>query len=339
VTRPGPAAPPRPGGGPIPHSPSDTGAGQACAVRARGLTKSIRRVPALDRADLDVPDGAVLGLLGPNGSGKTTLLRLLLGLARPDAGTVELLGRPVPRAAGEVLPHVGALVDEPGFRPALTGRANLTRCAAAEPLLETPAIPDAVTGALHRAGLAAPDAPEDALEPAGRAYRTYSPGMRRRLGLAAALLAPRRLMVLDEPTAGLDPSGVRMVRGVLAALHDAGTTVLLSSHQLDEVVRTCTHVAVLSAGVVVAAGPLAGLLEADGPALEVHTPDSGAALAALRAARIPGFREHGRVVVPLRSVDADQVVRTLVLAGVAVHEARRGHTGLEELYVRLTEEA
>jgi ABC-2 type transport system ATP-binding protein len=313
---------PTPSAGPGPCLPGPP------AARVRGLRKVYRRTVALDSVDLDVPAGSVLGLLGPNGSGKTTMLRLLLGLSRPSGGTVELLGQPMPRAAGRALPHVGALVEEPGFLPHLSGRDNLTRCAAGEPLLATAAIPDAVDGALRRVGLAGTDRP----------YRAYSLGLKQRLGLAAVLLAPRKLVVLDEPSNGLDPAGTREVRQLIADLHAAGSTVLLSSHLLSEVEETCTHVAVLTTGSVVATGELAELLEADGPALQIHTSQPNAALAALRHARIPGYTERGLVVVDLSDTPPELVLSTLVRAGVPVAEARRRRTGLEELFVQLTED-
>ncbi|HEY2207361.1 MAG TPA: ABC transporter ATP-binding protein [Pseudonocardia sp.] len=304
------------------------------AARLRGLRKEFRGTVALDSVDLDVPAGSVLGLLGPNGSGKTTLLRLLLGLSRPTSGRVELLGQPMPDGAATALPHVGALVEGTGFLPSLSGRDNLTRCAAAEPLLASPAAP-AVDAALHRVGLAGgPD------EPAARRYRAYSPGMRQRLGLAAALLVPRRLVVLDEPTTALDPVGAREVRGLIHELRAAGTTVLLSSHLLAEVEEVCTHVAVLMSGAVVAAGELETLLNADSPTLVVRTTEPGPALAALRAAGVSGsYPERGSVVVDLTDTAADLVLRVLVQAGVPVSEARRRRTGLEDLFVQLAEAA
>jgi ABC-2 type transport system ATP-binding protein len=296
----------------------------------RGLRKVFRRTVALDSVDLDLPAGSVLGLLGPNGSGKTTMIRLVLGLSRPTEGTVELLGEPMPARAAVALPHVGALVEGPGFHPYLSGRANLTRCAMAEPLLAGNSIRDAVANALCRVGLASD---------ADRSYRGYSLGMKQRLGLAAVLLAPRRLVVLDEPTNGLDPAGTRDVRRIIAELHASGSTVLLSSHLLAEVEETCTHVAVLAEGSVVATGALATLLESDGPALMVSTTEPTAALAALRAARIAGYLEQGMVTADLTYAEPEEVLRTLVHAGVPVSEARRRRTGLEELFVRLTEES
>ncbi|MGH3884287.1 MAG: ABC transporter ATP-binding protein [Pseudonocardiaceae bacterium] len=304
-------------------------AGQAApAIRVRGLRKVFGTTVAVSSVDLDVAAGSVLGVLGPNGSGKTTLIRMLLALSRPTAGSVELLGSPVPAAAGTVLPHVGALVEGPGFHPFLSGRENLRRCAAAEPLLPTRAIPDAVETALQRVGLA---------PAAGRRYRAYSLGMKQRLGLAAVLLVPRRLVVLDEPTNGLDPAGTREVRRIIAELHAGGATVLVSSHLLAEVEATCTHVAVLAEGSLIAAGPLAALLDGEAPALDVRTPDSAVAMQALRAAGIGAVVRPDGVRVELIGTDPPAVVALLVGAGVAVHEVQRWRTGLDELFAQLTE--
>jgi ABC-2 type transport system ATP-binding protein len=300
----------------------------------REVRKVYRRVAVLDRINLDLPAGSVLGLVGPNGSGKTTLLRLLLGLARPTAGSIELLGKPMPDGGCDVLPMVGALVDGPGFQPFLSGRENLSRCAAAEPMLPSSAIHDAVESALHRVGLASSAA--DSV--ADRAYRSYSTGMKQRLGLAVVLLAPRRLVVLDEPTNGLDPAGSRDVRRMITEIRGTGGTVLLSSHQLAEVEATCTHVAVLAGGTVVATGELDTLLESGGPAMEIATSEPSAALTVLRAARITGFTERGLVIADLNCAPPDEVLRILVQAGIPVAEARRRHIGLDELFTRLTEE-
>jgi ABC-2 type transport system ATP-binding protein len=303
----------------------------AIAARVRGGRKVFGATVAVDDVDLDIPHGAVLGMLGPNGSGKTTLIRMLLGLTRPTAGTVELLGHPMPAAAAAVLPHVGALVEGPGFHPFLSGRENLRRVAATEPLLATRAIPAAVDAALERVGLAGA---------AHRRYRGYSLGMKQRLGLASALLLPRRLVVLDEPTNGLDPAGTRDVRGVVADLHAGGATVVVSSHLLTEVEATCTHVAVLQSGALIAEGELRGLLDADAAGLVVTTPDADLAGTTLRAAGIAAYRDDAdepAVVVP--AGDPPEVIALLVRAGVAVHEARRRRPRLEELFARLTEGA
>ncbi|HWC83386.1 MAG TPA: ABC transporter ATP-binding protein [Pseudonocardiaceae bacterium] len=302
--------------------------GRSLAARTRGLRKTFRGTVAVDRLDLDVPDGAVLGMLGPNGSGKTTTIRMLLGLVSPTEGEVELLGRRMPDGAAHALPHVGALVEGPGFHPFLSGADNLRRVAAAEPLLPTRHINTAVSDALARVGLS---------EARNRRYRGYSLGMKQRLGLAAALLVPRKLVVLDEPTNGLDPAGTREIRRVIAELHASGATVLVSSHLLSEVEATCTHVAVLHKGTVVAQGELAPLLEAGNPTLLVRTPDVDEAVNALRDNRIAARAVTEGLLVDLTGSSAPAVVETLVRAGVPVHEARRQRADLEELFARLTE--
>ncbi|TVT15974.1 ABC transporter ATP-binding protein, partial [Amycolatopsis rhizosphaerae] len=290
--------------------------------------KVYRNTVAVDQVDLEVPAGAVLGMLGPNGSGKTTTIRMLLGLVRPTEGEVELLGHRMPDGAEKALPDVGALVEGPGFHPFLSGRENLYRMAAAEPRLSSSDIPKAVERALDRVGLTGA---------AHRRYRGYSLGMKQRLGLAGALLVPRRMVVLDEPTNGLDPAGTREIRKIIGELHEDGVTVVVSSHLLTEVEATCTHVAVLHDGTVVAQGELDVLLEAGSSGLVVSTPDGDRALEALRAARIPAKLTPEGVRADLTTAEAPEVVATLVRAGIAVHEATRERTGLEDLFARLTQ--
>ncbi|HVV10935.1 ABC transporter ATP-binding protein [Amycolatopsis sp.] len=300
----------------------------ALAARTRGLRKVYRSTVAVDQVDLDVPEGAVLGMLGPNGSGKTTTIRMLLGLVRPTEGEVELLGHAMPAGAQHALPDVGALVEGPGFHPFLSGRENLRRMAAAEPRLAVEDAHQAVEDALERVGLGAA---------AHRRYRGYSLGMKQRLGLAAALLVPRRMVVLDEPTNGLDPSGTREIRKIIGELHADGVTVVVSSHLLAEVEATCTHVAVLHDGTVVAQGELSELLESGSPGVLVSTPDGDRALDALRGARIPARLTPDGVRADLTTALAPQVVEALVHAGVPVHEVRRERTDLEDLFARLTQ--
>jgi ABC-2 type transport system ATP-binding protein len=241
----------------------------------------------------------------------------------------------VPDGTERALPHVGALVEGPGFHSFLSGRENLRRVATMEPLLGRRDIPNAVDVALKRVGLA---------DAADRRYRGYSLGMKQRLGLAAVLLLPRRLVVLDEPTNGLDPAGTRDVRRIIAELHAAGTTVIVSSHLLAEVEATCTHVAVLQAGSLVAAGELPTLLAAGTTGLVIATPDVDLALRTLRGAGATAYRaertssEEQAVVVGDDGPPAPELIALLVRAGVAVHEARRSRTNLEELFARLTEE-
>ena len=295
------------------------------AARTRALRKVYGSTVAVDHVDLDVPEGAVLGMLGPNGSGKTTTIRMLLGLVRPTDGEVELLGRTMPDQSAHALPDVGALVEAPGFHPFLSGRDNLIRFAAAEPRLASVGIAGAVDAALERVGLT---------DAARRRYKGYSLGMKQRLGLA---IVPRRMVVLDEPTNGLDPAGTREIRRIIAELHAEGVTVLVSSHLLAEVEATCTHVAVLQAGTVVAQGELAELLESGNAALLVRTPDAELAVETLRENRIGARLTPDGVRADLTSTPAPRVLEVLVRGGVAVHEATRARTGLEDLFARLTE--
>ncbi|WP_020013732.1 ABC transporter ATP-binding protein [Promicromonospora sukumoe] len=315
------------GGAPDTGPETGTAARTALAARTRGLRKVYRGTVAVDGVDLEVPEGAVVGMLGPNGSGKTTTIRMLLGLVQPTEGEIELLGAPVPGAADRVLPHVGALVESPGFHPFLSGRENLLRFAAAEPFLSGRALDGAVSAALERVGLA---------DAARRKYRAYSLGMKQRLGLASALLVPRRLVVLDEPTNGLDPAGTQEIRRIIAELHAGGVTVLVSSHLLAEVEATCTHVVVLNEGVVVAQGALDDLLESGSPALLVSTPDGARAVDVLRDRRVPARLAPDGVRVDLSTTPPATVIEVLVGAGVGVDEARRERTGLEEVFARLT---
>jgi ABC-2 type transport system ATP-binding protein len=236
----------------------------------------------------------------------------------------------MPDAAAHALPDVGALVEGPGFHPFLSGRDNLLRFAAAEPRLASAGIPLAVDTALERVGLTAA---------ARRRYKGYSLGMKQRLGLASALLVPRKMVVLDEPTNGLDPAGTREIRRIVAELHAEGVTVLVSSHLLAEVEATCTHVAVLQAGNVVAQGELAELLESGNAALLVRTPDAEQAMEVLREHRIGARLTPDGVRADLTAAEAPRVLQVLVGAGVAVHEATRARTGLEDLFARLTEGA
>jgi ABC-2 type transport system ATP-binding protein len=218
------------------------------AIRTRGLTKRFGAVAVVDEIDLEVPRGAVFGFLGPNGSGKTTTIRMLLGLIQPSAGTVELLGEPIPEAIGRALPHVGALVEGPACYPWLTGRQNLARIDAAGPDGRRSTRRARIEEALERVGLTA----------AGdKKFKAYSLGMRQRLGLASALLRPRQLLVLDEPTQGLAPLLVREVMGLLARLRDEGLTILLVEQNVRMAMGIADHVLVLSKGRVVFGGTIA----------------------------------------------------------------------------------
>ncbi|SDL03373.1 ABC-2 type transport system ATP-binding protein [Arthrobacter sp. ov407] len=238
------------------------------SIATKGLTKRFGQQLAVDGVDLAVPKGAVFGFLGPNGSGKTTTIRLLLGLATATGGSMRVLGEEMPRKLNDVLPRVGALVEGPAFYPFLSGAANLRRMDAADPYGSAATRRARVQSALERVGLT---------HAADKLVRAYSLGMKQRLGIANALLAPRELLVLDEPTNGLDPQGTREVRSLVRSLAADGATVFVSSHLLAEVEQICTHAAIMSAGRLVAQGTLAELRGAGQARIRVLTPDPGTA--------------------------------------------------------------
>jgi ABC-type multidrug transport system ATPase subunit len=305
-------------------------------IRTEGLTKRFGGLVAVDGLDLDVREGDLFGFLGPNGSGKTTTVRMLLGLVFATSGTIELLGRPMPRAAREVLPQVGSLVEGPAFYPHLSGRANLALFDAAGPPMLRGTTPGGDRGdrrrrvgeALERVGLGGVGR---------RPVRAWSTGMRQRLGLAAALLRAPRLLVLDEPTNGLDPHGMREVRDLLVELVAGGATVFLSSHLLAEVELVCTRAAIVDRGRLVAQDRVEALLGPTGRVL-VSTPDVGAAAdlaAALPGVRL-GERRPGRLAVHLDGTAPETLNRRLVDGGVRVRELVVERPTLEEVFLRLT---
>ncbi|MET1065471.1 MAG: ATP-binding cassette domain-containing protein [Arthrobacter sp.] len=247
-----------------------TAAGPATelSIETTGLSKRFGHQLAVDGVDLAVPKGSVFGFLGPNGSGKTTTIRLLLGLAAASSGSVRLLGHEMPGQLHDVLPRVGALVEGPAFYPFLSGAANLHRFDAADSHVPATTRRMRVRSALERVGLA---------HAADKKVRAYSLGMKQRLGIANALLAPRELLVLDEPTNGLDPQGTREVRSLVRSLAADGATVFVSSHLLAEVEQICTHAAIMSGGRLVAQGTLAELRQDGQARIRVLTPDAGPA--------------------------------------------------------------
>lgn len=318
----------------------------ASAVRTQGLTKRFRTGQvAVDGVDLDVPRGAVYGFLGPNGSGKTTTIRMLLGLVRPTAGQVHLLDEPMPAAGGRVLPRVGALVEGPAFQPYLSGRANLARVDAADATVDPRTSRRRADEALERVGL---------LAAADKRYRQYSLGMKQRLGLAAALLRPRDLLVLDEPTNGLDPQGTREVRTLVRELAESGTTVLVSSHLLAEIEQVCTHVGIMGRGRLLLQGPRSVLAERRTARVVVRTlpehldaartvlvrvglvdvrTEPGAQVAELTAALPPTPVTAGTSAPGPQDVAAALVRADVPLLGLDVR-----HPSLEEVFVELTGE-
>ena len=297
---------------------------RTAAARARGISKRFGQVIALDGVDLDVAAGQVHGLVGPNGAGKTTLLGLLLGLALPDGGTLEILGKPVNRTL--MIPDgVAGFVDGPGLYPALSARQNLAALASLRGIRKTAGVDDA----LEQVGLT--DVADDRV-------RGFSLGMRQRLGLAAALLTHPRLLVLDEPANGLDPAGKRHVHGVISKLADDGVAVVLSSHRMDDLAALCSDVTILTMGRVAFTGPLAKLA-AESNELDYRLLTSEATEASTIAARTPGLRviESGDTLIvrgPMLAIDA--LVVRLVAAGIAVRELAPVISPLEAAFLALT---
>jgi ABC-type multidrug transport system ATPase subunit len=291
-------------------------------IVTRGLTKRYGRVLAVDHVDLDVGEGDRYGFLGPNGSGKTTVVRMLLGLVYATSGEIEVMGRPVPSRVAEVLPQVGALVEGPSCYGHLSGRANLALIDAAGKAGSRRTRRRRIAEALDRVGLGGID---------NRAVKKYSLGMRQRLGLAAALLRAPRLLVLDEPTNGLDPQGIREIRDLLAELNAGGTTVFMSSHQLAEVEQLCTRVGIVDRGRLVLQQDLEELRAPTGRVV-LHTPDADRA-AALLDGRIEE-RDGDRLVVA--AADPAEVNAGLVAAGLRVLEIGPERRSLEQLMLSVT---
>jgi ABC-2 type transport system ATP-binding protein len=331
------------------------------AIVTTGLTKRFGDVAAVDGIGLDVPQGSVFGFLGPNGSGKTTTIRMLLGLIVPSSGTWSLLGEPMPAAAESTLGRVGSLIEGPAFYPWLSGQDNLARIDAAGPDGRRSSRRERIATALGRVGLGAA---------AGKKYKAYSLGMRQRLGLASALLRPRDLLVLDEPTNGMDPQGTREIRTLIRELASEGTTVFLSSHLLTEIEQVCTHAAVMSRGQLLAQGTLRDLRAAGVARLRVGVDDPDRAAAILTGLGLHEVTSGpGEVTARLDAAGADdspsavagagmgagmaagagpgagagiispaRCCRELVLSGIEVSSLATLRPSLEDFFVALTGE-
>jgi ABC-2 type transport system ATP-binding protein len=300
------------------------------AVETHGLTKRFGPTVAVDDVELLVPRGSAFGYLGPNGAGKTTLIRTLLGLTKANAGTMALLGTPVPAERSRALARVGAIVDEPRFHPHLTGRDNLRLLAAARGGDSD----QRIAPSLARVGLA---------ERAGDKVATYSMGMRQRLGVAACLLADPELLILDEPMNGLDPAGMHEMRAMIASLAGEGRTVVLSSHLLDEVQRTCDAVAIVDHGRVIRQGSIDELIRGAGAAVvQVDCAEPARAKQLIDDAGIAAgtaLTDTGlAVTLPAgasREVVAD-LNRRLVGAGIDVYGLREVQASLEDWFLSVT---
>ena len=299
------------------------------AIQTSGLTKTFGEQQAVAELDLQVPKGSVFGFLGPNGSGKTTTIRMLLGLISPSAGSIELLGDPNSKNKAAALAKVGALVEGPAFYPYLSGRANLARLDAADQNSDPKTKKQRIDAALDRVGLSAA---------AKKKSHAYSLGMKQRLGLANALLKPRELLILDEPTNGLDPQGTREVRNLIRSLADEGYTIFLSSHILSEIEQLCTHLAVMSGGKLVAQGEIAALRQSDTGKLILRSDNQSKAIEILVAAGINATVSDEIRVEVSAGLDVAALNRKLVDAWVGVSEIRLELPSLEEKFVSLTGE-
>ena len=301
------------------------------AIQTQGLTKSFGSHNAVDAIDLRVPQGSIFGFLGPNGSGKTTTIRMLLGLAEATTGTIFLLGKTIPFQLKEALPHVGALVEGPAFYPYLSGRDNLLRFDSADSNADPKTRSARIESALARVGLTAAR---------DKKVHAYSLGMKQRLGIANALLQPRELLILDEPTNGLDPQGTREVRTLIRDLASQGITIFISSHLLLEIEQICTHLAVMSAGKIVAQGSIEELSFSEILNLNLRTKDIDAAIATLNSLDIEARNEAGVIKANIihNFIAADVIVESLVRAGVRIGSFTLDAPKLEERFVSLTGE-
>jgi ABC-2 type transport system ATP-binding protein len=299
------------------------------AVETHGLTKRFGENTAVNDVELLVPRGCAFGYLGPNGAGKTTLIRVLLGLTHADAGTMFLLGHRVPRHRDEALARVGAIVDEPRFHGHLTGRQNLRILAAAR----EPAAKGRIEPALERVGI---------LHRADDKVSKYSMGMRQRLGVAACLLGDPELLILDEPMNGLDPGGMLDMRDMIKSLVAEGRTVVLSSHLLDEVERTCDAVAIVDRGTVIRQGPISQLLAGSSYEVRVECSDSDRARQLLDGTAFGPFTQAGRDGLTLTLPEGTgrdaiaEVNRLLVEGRISVYRLEHVQASLEQWFLEVT---
>ena len=294
-------------------------------VEVEGLTKRFGERTVVRNVDLRVPRGSAFGYLGPNGAGKTTLIRMLLGLTPASSGHMQLLGLPVPERRAEALARVGAIVEEPRFHGHLTGRENLRIVAAAR----GPEAASRIDASLEQVGLAAR---------AGDRVKTYSLGMKQRLGIARCLLADPELLILDEPMNGLDPAGIQEFRGFVRSFVEEGRTIVLSSHLLDEVEKTCDHVAIVDGGTVVAQGSIAEL-RGDEHVLFVETDDPRRARAILaNSSTVERVVDDGHVlaVSMLDLAGVSDLNRRLVEAGISVRRLEPQQASLEQRFLEIT---
>ena len=289
-------------------------------IEVDGLTKRLGAQRAVDGVSFSVSQGSVFGFLGPNGAGKTTTIRIIVGLIYPDAGSFSLLGEHKSSRLHRVLPRVGSFIEGPGYVPYLSARQNLDRFLAAEGVHRRGRAP-LIANALEAVGL------EMVMDkPVGR----YSLGMRQRLGLAQALLGDRDLYILDEPTNGLDPSGMREVRRLIGELASLGKTVFISTHLLSEAEQICSHVAFMSQGRLIKTGELGELRSGYPQRLRVV----GSPIGRLRALMGPSARSEGSsVLVDCDPKDGPQLLKSLLAGGIEVSEFSWITPSLEDIFI------
>ena len=299
------------------------------AVETHGLTKRFGDNVAVDDVELLVPRGCAFGYLGPNGAGKTTLIRVLLGLTHADAGTMSLLGFAVPRHRDRALARVGAIVDEPRFHRHLTGRQNLQILAAAR----EPAAKGRIEPSLERVGI---------LHRADDKVSKYSMGMRQRLGVAACLLGDPQLLILDEPMNGLDPAGMLDMRDMILSLVAEGRTVVLSSHLLDEVERTCDAVAIVDHGKVIRQGPISQLLAGSSFEVQVECSEPDRARGLLDGTAFGAHVQVGPIGLAVTLPEGTardaiaEINRLLVDGGISVYRLQHIQASLESWFLEVT---
>ena len=296
---------------------------ETTGLRKEYVTRRMHRHVAVDSLDLAVPAGGVHGFLGPNGSGKTTTIRMLLGLARPTRGSITVLGAPVPAGLPTVMPRIGAVVESPKFLPGFTGRRNLSLLADVARLART-----RVDEVLEQVGL----------QPrADDRYKGYSLGMRQRLAIAATLLKEPDLLILDEPTNGLDPQGIRDIRTMVRELGSSGTTVLISSHLLAEVEQVCDSVSIVRRGQLITTGRVSDLLAGQGTGdIRVKVDDLATAKAVLTRSSGVHVRDDGDALIVSGVADPADVSRVLGQHGLWVRELTAMHGDLESAFLSLT---
>jgi ABC-2 type transport system ATP-binding protein len=299
-------------------------------IEVEGLHKQFRklrggRTTAVDGLDLDVPEGGVYGFLGPNGAGKTTTIRCLLGLVRPSAGRVRILGADVPRGLATVLPDVGSIVESPALFPRFSGRRNLE-----------------VLARLHGIGAPTIDHALERVKLTERQHdmvKSYSLGMRQRLAIAATLLTDPKVLLLDEPANGLDPAGIVEVRELIRSLGREGRTVFVSSHILSEVQQVADRVAIVARGRLITSGPVGEVLAASGArGLVVKVRDPEAAKRALADAEIQAEVADDGLRVDLAADEGERVNRLLAERGIYLSEIRPDAVDLETVFLELTKD-